>query len=391
MSEQLQLRGGTNADHTTFTGAAREVTVDTTFNQLRVHDGVTLGGHVVGGALGMTFMGEIAGGAWIAPSSPSNGDAWLATGTITGFPGGSTPVDGDLIVYSSKDGWLNIGSGIQGPPGVEGPVGPEGPIGPEGPKGEQGTGITLAGHVPTVGDLPTYAPAGTVYFCDEDNSAYVSDGDTPSNWANLGPIQGTTQDLQSVLENGDTTEGVQMRLNSYSNGTGNPAITVSALGAEGVASLQGGYLSITKPVGQLFEVGKTGANGTNDWTFQIDAVESTFSKQLNVNAPLIVNRYIELSQGTGSAGGTEININAEDGEVTLYDTSPIGGTPKTVLWRLEKNGGAEFKSQVTCNGLSCTGGGSIECDEHLIIEESATIGSTLTAATYNLESLPTLP
>lgn len=45
MSKQVQLRGGTTAEHENFIGAPREVTVDTDLNTLRVHDGVTPGGH----------------------------------------------------------------------------------------------------------------------------------------------------------------------------------------------------------------------------------------------------------------------------------------------------------------------------------------------------------
>lgn len=45
MSTQLQLRRGSTAQHTTFTGVAGEVTVDTTTYQLRVHDGSTAGGY----------------------------------------------------------------------------------------------------------------------------------------------------------------------------------------------------------------------------------------------------------------------------------------------------------------------------------------------------------
>jgi hypothetical protein len=44
MSKLLQLRGGTTAEHATFTGALREVTVDTTKDTLVVHDGATAGG-----------------------------------------------------------------------------------------------------------------------------------------------------------------------------------------------------------------------------------------------------------------------------------------------------------------------------------------------------------
>jgi hypothetical protein len=44
MSTQLRLRGGTTAEHSSFTGAEREVTVDTTLDTLIVHDGTTAGG-----------------------------------------------------------------------------------------------------------------------------------------------------------------------------------------------------------------------------------------------------------------------------------------------------------------------------------------------------------
>ncbi len=47
MADQIQLRGGTAAESVSFTGAAREVTVDTTNNTLRVHDGTTAGGHLL--------------------------------------------------------------------------------------------------------------------------------------------------------------------------------------------------------------------------------------------------------------------------------------------------------------------------------------------------------
>lgn len=45
MPTQLQLRGGTTAQHSSFTGLVREVTVDTTKDTLIVHDGSTVGGH----------------------------------------------------------------------------------------------------------------------------------------------------------------------------------------------------------------------------------------------------------------------------------------------------------------------------------------------------------
>jgi len=45
MADQLQLRGGTTTEHATFTGALREVTVDTDKDTVVVHDNATAGGH----------------------------------------------------------------------------------------------------------------------------------------------------------------------------------------------------------------------------------------------------------------------------------------------------------------------------------------------------------
>lgn len=49
MAYAVKFRRGTTDNHTSFTGAAGEVTVNTTTNELVVHDGVTVGGHTVGG------------------------------------------------------------------------------------------------------------------------------------------------------------------------------------------------------------------------------------------------------------------------------------------------------------------------------------------------------
>lgn len=43
-ARQIQIRRGTENEHVNFTGAPGEITMDTTNNTLRVHDGETLGG-----------------------------------------------------------------------------------------------------------------------------------------------------------------------------------------------------------------------------------------------------------------------------------------------------------------------------------------------------------
>ena len=49
MADQLQLRGGPTAQSEIFVGAEREITVDTGLKRLRIHDGVTPGGHLLNG------------------------------------------------------------------------------------------------------------------------------------------------------------------------------------------------------------------------------------------------------------------------------------------------------------------------------------------------------
>ena len=44
MSRQIQIRRGSATEHQNFTGAIGEITMDTTNNTLRVHDGETAGG-----------------------------------------------------------------------------------------------------------------------------------------------------------------------------------------------------------------------------------------------------------------------------------------------------------------------------------------------------------
>jgi hypothetical protein len=57
MAKRLQHRGGTTSQHSSFTGAVREVTVDTDKNTLVVHDGATAGGHPLATTTNFTSTG----------------------------------------------------------------------------------------------------------------------------------------------------------------------------------------------------------------------------------------------------------------------------------------------------------------------------------------------
>ena len=61
MAVTVQFRRGTAAQNNAFTGAAGEISVNTTNNSIRVHDGSTAGGHEVMKADATNISGNIAG------------------------------------------------------------------------------------------------------------------------------------------------------------------------------------------------------------------------------------------------------------------------------------------------------------------------------------------
>ena len=61
MAVTVQFRRGTAAQNNAFTGAAGEISVNTTNNSIRVLDGSTAGGHEVMKADATNISGNIAG------------------------------------------------------------------------------------------------------------------------------------------------------------------------------------------------------------------------------------------------------------------------------------------------------------------------------------------
>nr|WP_294974998.1 hypothetical protein [uncultured Pseudomonas sp.] len=147
MSTQMQLRGGTTAENLLFTGAQREVTVDTDKNTLVVHDGVTPGGFTMASEDQVAnstyfYVDDISGGSAanayiLVPQANTNQPNSYQNGIILGFvtanantgpstanfqglgvknikyPGGVDPSPGDIsgrvtVVYDAGNGWLEL-------------------------------------------------------------------------------------------------------------------------------------------------------------------------------------------------------------------------------------------------------------------------------------------
>lgn len=156
MADQLQLRGGTTAQTNVFTGAQREVTVDTDLNTLVVHNGITPGGFPMASrdqvSNGTFYFNDNTGGgsaanAYIlAAKSNTNRPTQYLDGIQLGFvtanangaggsnanftglgvksikyPGGIDPAPGDIfgrvyLIYDQTNDWLELQRKAIGPP-----------------------------------------------------------------------------------------------------------------------------------------------------------------------------------------------------------------------------------------------------------------------------------
>ena len=89
MAKRLQLRRGTADQHSTFTGAIGELTYDTTNKQIRIHDGSTVGGNLVGP--GVQFVQGANGVAAVTTSGSYYAAQWKGTNSnITSLYDGLT-------------------------------------------------------------------------------------------------------------------------------------------------------------------------------------------------------------------------------------------------------------------------------------------------------------
>ena len=127
MPTVLQLRRGTAAQNNAFTGAAGEITVDTSAGTLRVHDNSTAGGNVLVGVISTQTLHNktipvIAGTTVVTGNLVAN-TTTTSTSTTTGalVVGGGVGISGNIylsgnIVGSSSGAWtVPAGTNAQRP------------------------------------------------------------------------------------------------------------------------------------------------------------------------------------------------------------------------------------------------------------------------------------
>ena len=110
MATQVQLRGGTTSEHSSFTGAAREVTVDTDKDVVVVHDGSTAGGVPMAKSADIiTSLGGLSDASTTATSNLG-----LGTGAVDSITTGDGNTGlGDNALTATTTGAYNAAFGDQ--------------------------------------------------------------------------------------------------------------------------------------------------------------------------------------------------------------------------------------------------------------------------------------
>ena len=127
--KQILLKRGNSAVSSAYVGPLGEITLDTTFKTIRIHDGITPGGNLIAqGAQGPAGPAGSPGGA----TGPQGN---IGSTGATGLHVTSANVTvGNLLITLSNSQVINAGlvTGATGPIGLQGNIGPQGNIGATG-------------------------------------------------------------------------------------------------------------------------------------------------------------------------------------------------------------------------------------------------------------------
>ncbi len=111
MATQVQFRGGTTTEHASFTGAAREVTVDTTKDTVVVHDGTTAGGIPLATEADPTFTGTVTiGGTALTSTAAELNYSDGVTSNIQTQLGTKAPIDAATFTGSTTLARITAGT-----------------------------------------------------------------------------------------------------------------------------------------------------------------------------------------------------------------------------------------------------------------------------------------
>ena len=325
MATQVQFRGGSTTEHGSFTGAAREVTVDTTKNTVVVHDGSTAGGHALATENSPSFTGSATfAGSVVANSASITYDVTAYNNVILpsvagnhGLYVGGTNSAANAVI-KGIDGSATFGGNVRsgGDPASAGNTGvelrPDGSLVSSGPASSitlYETGNTTANAIINSTGSATFA--GGLLTIDSAGAINTSSGLTAQN--------------KSIY--GDSAISVIRGYNKAGTVTSDIFADGSSSFAEGLVTIdKWGQLNVNTPTagGYAFQSRVLSGNSTCIIT---GAGSATFAG--NVNAPQFVSsgRFLSTQTGTGEV------FNANNNKIRLYS-----------------NGNADFQGSATFEG-----------------------------------------
>jgi len=100
MPTVIQFRRGNTAQNDAFLGANGEITIDTQLHMVRLHDGVTVGGHIISGYAGSQgiqgYTGSQGATGFVGSQGVNRID--LLEDVVEG-----TPANGAILTYNTSD------------------------------------------------------------------------------------------------------------------------------------------------------------------------------------------------------------------------------------------------------------------------------------------------
>lgn len=102
MAVELLFKRGNTASNTAFTGKAGSITIDTELLQLRIHDGVTAGGHLVPRGADITAIQAQISALGIADIDGLQAALDVLSGDITTLQGRATTLEADVLALETN-------------------------------------------------------------------------------------------------------------------------------------------------------------------------------------------------------------------------------------------------------------------------------------------------